>query len=174
MLHHMLQTQDGRTYRSLLDIGAGFGQYGRALRALDARHVYRGVDGAGNIESASGGFVQYAEFSLPLSLPRAHWVLSIDTAEHLPREAEMMYVRNLYAHACVGVIVSWANLIQGGSGHQNVHSTDYVQQTFEALGLFLDERLTRELRNQSDVDEPAFLVANFVAMRRRRRVVPCT
>ena len=174
VLHELLRGRGKRPFRSLLDLGAGMGQYGRALHALDARHRYAGYDGAGNIESASGGrFVRYAEFSLPLSLPRAHWVLSIDTGEHLPRAAEMMFMRNIYAHACVGVIISWANLIQGGSGHQNVHNPDYIRQTFEALDFDLDERLTHLLRNQSDVDEPPYLVENFVAMRRRRRIQPC-
>ena len=162
-----------RPFRSLLDLGAGLGQYGRALHALDPRHRYAAFDGAGNVDSATGGFVRYAEFSLPLSLPRAHWVLSIDTGEHVPREHEMMFIRNLHAHACVGVIISWASLAQGGSGHVNVHSTRYVQEGFEELGYALDEPLTQLLRNQSDVDEPAYRVSNFVAMRRRKRIQPC-
>lgn len=172
VLHELLRSDGGR-FRSLIDIGAGIGQYGRALHALDSRHRYAAFDGAGNAESASGGYVRYAELSLPLSLPRAHWALSIDTGEHVPREHERMFVRNLHTHACVGVIVSWASLRQGGSGHVNVHSTSYVQQTFEELGYVLDTQLTQLLRNQSDVDEPPHLVENFVALRRRRRLRPC-
>lgn len=175
VLHHLLRpSHNNRVRRSLLDLGAGLGQYGRALHALDAQHRYAAYDGAGNIEAATNGFVRYAEFSLPLSLPRAHWVLSIDTGEHVPREHEQLFIRNLHAHTCVGVIVSWADLPQGGTGHVNVHSPLYVQQSFEALGYELDRRITRLLRNQSDVGEPSYLVANFVAMRRRRRLAePC-
>jgi len=174
VLHDLCKKSHRRPRRSILDLGAGLGQYGHALHALDSRQQYNAFDGAGNVESATGGFVRYAEFSLPLSLPRAHWVLSIDTGEHVPREHEMMFLRNLHAHACIGVIVSWADLPQGGTGHVNVHSPAYVQQSFEALGYDLDRRLTYLLRNQSDVGEPAHLVANFVAMRRRRRLPePC-
>ena len=37
----------GGRYQSLLDLGAGVGQYGHQLPALDARHRYSGYDGAG-------------------------------------------------------------------------------------------------------------------------------
>ena len=107
----------------------------------------------------------FAELSLPLSLPRAHWALSIDTGEHVPRSGEMMLVRNLHAHSCVGVIVSWADLPQGGSGHVNLHSPRYVQAAFEGLGYALDERLTHLIRNQSDVGEPQHLVPSHRARR---------
>ena len=175
VLDMLLKSHDGRPVRSLIDLGAGLGQYGRALLALDPRHKYTAFDGAGNVASATSGFVKYAEFSLPLSLPKAHWALSIDTGEHVPREHEMMFIRNLHVHACVGVILSWADLIQGGSGHVNNHSPEYLIKSFEAIGYVHDERLTWLIRNQTDkeADETGLLVKTFIAMRRRKRLQPC-
>ena len=169
VLHDVLRPQDGRrsSYRSLLDLGAGLGQYGRALHALDPRHRYAGYDGAGNVANVTGGFVRFADMTLPLSLPPAHWVLSLDSGEHVPRAHEMMFVRNLHAHACVGVLLSWADLEQGGVGHVNCHSPQYLWERFEALGYVLDERLTRRLRNQSFADAGDGDVSKFLAMRRR-------
>ena len=116
VLHALLRPHEGRrSYRSLLDLGAGLGQYGRALLAIDPRHRYSGYDGAGNAANISSGFVRFADMTLALSLPRAHWVLSIDAGEHVPRPHEMSFVRNLHAHACIGVIISWADLSQVGA-----------------------------------------------------------
>lgn len=173
VLHSLLNGK--RSFRSLMDIGAGLGQYGRALLALDARHRYAGFDGAGNIVNASGGFVRYADVSLPLALPRAHWVMSIDAGEHVPREHEFMFFRNLHAHACVGVLVSWADLPQGGTGHVNVHSPQFVRERFEELGYSVDERLTARLRNASVADGDAGDgdSGKFVALRRHTPIEPC-
>jgi hypothetical protein len=129
------------------------------------------VAGAGNVLSASRGFVSFADLTLPLSLPRAHWVLAMDVGEHVPRAHEMMVVRNVHAHACHGVIIAWAPNWQGGAGHVNTHSAVYVQRSFEQLGYELDAGLTARLRNQTDGDDVS--ARNFVALRRQVRVHPC-
>ena len=43
---------------SIIDFGAGIGQYGHALLALQPRIDWRGFDGAGNVEEYTDGFVK--------------------------------------------------------------------------------------------------------------------
>jgi len=111
-------TAQPHVYDSLNDFGAGVGQYGHALRAVDMHIRWRGWDGAGNVAQWSRGFVQWFDLTLPtLSLPRADWVMCMEVAEHIPSEHEAAVVRNLHAHNCRGIILSWASLGQNGHNH---------------------------------------------------------
>ena len=132
--------------RSLNDFGAGIGGYGRALLAVDSRFRWSGYDGAGNIEEASNGFVRYFDLTTPLSLPRADYVMSLEVGEHVPRDKEMMVVRNLHAHNCKGIILSWAPPGKTGVGHVNTHSDKYLQGLFAELGYRVNRPVTRALR----------------------------
>lgn len=90
-----IQSVNGLAARdqSVNDFGAGMGSYGRALSSLSKTPFdYRGYDGAGNVEEAASGtgppgserLVHFFDLSLPLSLPRADWVLSVEVGEHIP------------------------------------------------------------------------------------------
>jgi len=134
-------------YFSLNDLGAGVGQYGQALRELDPAYLYRGYDGAGNVEAWSNGFVTWVDMSMPLSLPLADWVMSLDVGEHIPPAHEGMYLRNLHAHNCRGIIISWSPLGKPGNGHINNHRTAYIVERMRGLGYWHDTNLSRALRN---------------------------
>jgi hypothetical protein len=133
---------------SVSDFGAGVGQYGAYLvPRLGPRFTYRAYDGAGDIESYTNGFVKYADFTLPLpQLPVTDWVLSTEVGEHIPSQFEGMFLRNLHATNCRGVVLSWAVLGQGGEQHINNHSNDYVAAVFTDLGYTRDLELEAQLR----------------------------
>ena len=141
----------GGRYQSLLDLGAGVGQYGHQLPALDARHRYSGYDGAGDVENATSGFVAYADLSSAMRVPRADWVFSTEVGEHIPHGREYAFVSNLHAHACRGVVLSW-ELPSGprgkitGHGHVNCHTQQYIARLMSELGYALDGALTSDLR----------------------------
>lgn len=160
-------------YDSLADFGAGVGAYGHALLSYDPRIPYRGYDGAGNVELATSGFVQWFDLSLPLSLPRADWVLSLEVGEHLHQSLERQYVRNLIAHARKGVILSWANLKQPGYGHINNHSPSYLASLFSELGFRHDPNVSAALRAAASVKGNAqYWLAATVSAYVRRRYLP--
>lgn len=83
---------------SVADFGAGVGQYGHELRSRYLMARWQGYDGAGDVKNFTRGFVSFVDLTIPLALPRADWVLSLEVGEHVPREHEMMVVRNLHAH----------------------------------------------------------------------------
>lgn len=147
-IYHVLTS--GRTpdhYLSLSDFGAGVGQYGYALRSFDPKIRYRGYDGAGNIEAYTKGFLQWIDLTKPLALPRSDWVMSLEVGEHIHHADEGMFIRNLHAHNCVGVVLSWAVLGQGGHSHVNCHSKEYVDSLFADLGYEADTVMRERMQN---------------------------
>jgi hypothetical protein len=136
----------GRDGSSLNDFGAGVGQYGHYLLSQDPTIRYRGYDGASNVESVTNGFVQWFDLTVPLSLPVADWVISLEVGEHIPHKDEMNYVRNLHAHSCRGIIISWGNVLQGGHGHINNHRWSYIRDLFVELDYELDRELSDRMQ----------------------------
>ena len=97
------------------------------------------------VEEYTRGFVRFADLTLPnLALPRADWVVSLEVGEHVPRAHEQAFVRNLHAHACRGVLLSWA--CYGGHQHVNKRDNAYVITLFEALGYTYDAHASHLMR----------------------------
>ncbi|KAL3919496.1 MAG: hypothetical protein SGILL_003723, partial [Bacillariaceae sp.] len=123
---------------SVVEFGAGVGQLSVAVLPLLAKSTffkdYHRFDGAGNVEEISKGFVKYADLTLPLDVPKADWVVSLEVAEHIPAHYEGMVVRNLHRHNCKGILLSWGVLRQAGFNHINNHSNEAVVEIFKNLG----------------------------------------
>ena len=146
VLQELYRLVEKQGYRSILDLGAGVGQYGHSLRSRYGDAVwYRGFDGAGDVENYTNGFVRYVDLTLPFALRgRAEWVISLEVGEHVPRDYELMFVRNVHAHACNGVVLSWA--CYGGHQHVNKRSNEYVIALFEGLGYRYKKEATDRIR----------------------------
>lgn len=168
----------------LNDFGAGVGQYGRSLLAHRPAHAgsrhqdqYRGFDGSGNIRSWTDGLVRWFDLTMPaLALPRAQWVLSVEVGEHIPPEWEGVYLRNLHAHNCHGIILSWAAAGQRGQGHINNHGMRYVRGKLEGLGYRVNESLTERMgrgRPMQGMPIHDHLTRNLAVFERRQRISPC-
>jgi hypothetical protein len=134
----LLKKNNGK-YLSLIDFGAGVGQYGHALLAKDLNHRYMGYDGAGDVENYTGSFLSFFDLTIPLSLTRGDWLLCLEVGEHLPHEKEGEMIRNLHAHNKKGIILSWGMLGQLGHHHINNHSKKYIIKIFTQLGYIHDE-----------------------------------
>ena len=110
---------------------------------LDPHHRWRGYEGSGNIQEASRGFVHWADLSVHFNLPeRADWVMCLEVGEHVPTHLEGVLVRNLHAHNCRGLVLSWGGLGQAGLRHINNHSPRYLHQLLSELGYRLEPHLT--------------------------------
>jgi hypothetical protein len=135
---------------SINDFGAGVGQYKHAILSKLPDVMWESYDGAGNTEEYTKGFVHFVDLTLPLELPKADWVVSLEVGEHVSGNYEGMVIRNLHHHNCKGVILSWAVLGQGGHSHVNNHSNDYIISLFKELGYKEDLDLKDKLRNPED------------------------
>lgn len=130
--------------QSVLDVGAGSGQYGRYFEHHRTSTHYTAIDGALNVEAFTDGFVQWADLVLPYHRPGgpADWVVSLEVGEHIPARYEAAYFANLHRNNRCGVVLSWAVPGQSGRGHVNCRDNGYVAGEMRKLGYVLDEAAT--------------------------------
>ena len=133
--------------RTVTELGAGLGCYAVFLAQCGAA-VVAAVDGATGVEALTGGRVAHWDLTTPMEA-RADWLLSLEVAEHIPREFEAAFVDNVARNALCGAVLSWAVPGQGGSGHVNERPDDYVRALMASRGLVRHERLSEGLRNAS-------------------------
>ena len=89
--------------------GDGPGRYKQLLMDSGLLKGYDAYDGAPFSEKTSEGRVQYLDLTLPqYGLPLYEWVISLEVAEHIPRDYENIYLDNIVRYAKEGVILSWA------------------------------------------------------------------
>ncbi len=163
---------------SLLDIGAGSGQYGayfHELRRSGRADVpaWRGVDGAANIESFTlrrgppGARVRHANICdaarARAPAERADWVMSLEVGEHLPSSCLGTYRELLHRSNRRGILLSWARPGQGGRCHVSLREPAWVVSSFESLGYAVDHPATEQARSAADLK---WMQHNFLVLRR--------
>lgn len=152
LANKILRRPDGSCCDSLIDMGAGVGQIGHALRAQLPNIEYFGVDGGGNVEDFTKGYVKFGDLTRPLGFKPMDWVLSSEVGEHIPNQYEKQVIANLHAHNCKGIVLTWAIPGQWGKGHVNCHSNDYLIEIFKELGYRKNDDLSAALRANHTVN----------------------
>ena len=154
-----------RTQQTILDLGAGVGQYGRELMAHNKTwgNQYMAFDGAVNVDKFTDGFVKNANLGIEQNLPVADWVLSLEVGEHIDHLMEDQYVQNLHMSNRKGIILSWAILGQNGVRHINNHSPEYIMNRFKRLDYTFDNKTTTKLR--ADAHLPWFKHSIYIFRR---------
>lgn len=136
--------------KSVASFGEGPGAYKRLILKTGLIRKFDAYDGAPYSEEITNGEVKYLDLSIPqYDLPICDWGLSLETAEHIPKEFESIYLENIIRHVRYGVIMSWAVVGQGGLGHVNCRSLEYVEDKMRSYRFFLDKTATRLLRDNS-------------------------
>lgn len=120
--------------RTVIDFGAGLGQYDTGWRAKGL--VVHAYDGAEGIEEFTNGSVTWLDLSEPVfdEVPHADWVVSLEVGEHIEAQYEQTFIDNVCSHALKGVILSWAVPGQGGHHHVNMRTNEYVAQQLRLRG----------------------------------------
>jgi len=111
-------------YKTIIDIGCGDGAYTKRLRK--AGFLCCGYDGSPETISMSEGACAIADFSQPVDLGKFDLVLCLEVGEHVPKEYEQIFLDNVCKSSKNYVILSWAIKGQGGTGHVNEQSNEYV------------------------------------------------
>jgi len=145
---------------SVLDLGAGQGQYGYFFYADGERRKAQGLapgvtkwvgyDGAVNIKSYTGGRVEKSDFTAPKFRPASgasfDWTMSLEVGEHIPAgPGSDTFVDNLVANTVCGLVISWGFPGQGGTGHVNELPPKEVVAKFESRGLKYDAPLSKAM-----------------------------
>ena len=141
--------------KSINDFGAGVGQYGVSIRRkFQEKLLYRGYDGAGDVDIYTQGFINYYDLTIPMKLPVADWVLSFETGHLIPVHKEGMMIRNLHAHNCKGILISWGGQENADDFESNnLHDEDYLVDLFTNLGYFHDVLETERFRQNWTPEE---------------------
>ena len=155
--------------QSVTELGAGVGRYARAIWALGSVTSYTAYDGMPDVEERSNHWVRHADLASECKPRRSDWVLSLETAEHIPLEFQEAFLRNIDLANRRGVVISWSvwNASTGSSahGHVNAKQVMEVQDIFKARGYYFDALATRRLRVHSTL---AYLAKRLLVFKRER------
>jgi len=133
---------------NLLDLGCGTGFYSDYIKNNSkvclVAHCY---DGNPNTPELTLGRCKVADLSVYQYLGYYDWVLSLEVGEHIPEKYEHIFINNITRHARMGVILSWAIPGQGGDGHVNCRTNEYIRSKITREGLKFDINSTQFLRD---------------------------
>ena len=109
----------------VVDFGCGNADYARRLQA-EGKNV-DAFDGNPNTPEMTNGFAKVIDLSVPFDLEKKYeCVISLEVGEHIPKNREQDYLDNLDRHCKQCLILSWALPGQGGDGHVNEQSNEYI------------------------------------------------
>ena len=132
---------------SVLDLGCGTGVYTKQL--LENGIKSEGFDGNPNTPLISKGLCGVADLTQPQQFSKKDWVLCLEVGEHIPKEYESTFIKNITSSATKGIVLSWAIPNQPGDGHVNCQTNEYVISLLESLGYSYDETSSNTLKSSS-------------------------
>ena len=145
-----------KNIKSVADFGCGTGAHVAALN--NAGITAEGFDGNPETEKLSNEHCSVLNLAEPFNLNKKFdFVLSLEVAGHIPEEYETVYLDNIERHvktkdnALTGIIISWASPGQAGLGHVNCRSVEYVREKLTSRGFKVNNWMTRELKNASNL-----------------------
>jgi len=131
--------------QSVVDLGCGMGSYVRHFSREGLRAI--GLDGNPSTPQLSKGACGVLDLSVIAEVAEpCDWVLSLEVGEHLPKVYEAAFMENLNRFNTQGMVLSWALEGQGGTGHVNEQSNDYIKAKICALGYVNDANAEASLR----------------------------
>lgn len=133
--------------KTVYDFGCGNGFYVSYFRSSGIDCL--GFDGYPKTQELTSGMCGVLDLSKKIDLPKRDWVISLEVGEHIPVDKEAVFISNLTRHCREGVIVSWAIPGQGGEGHVNERSNEYIIDRFIERGFSEATFRSRELRQSS-------------------------
>ncbi|RNA36869.1 SAM dependent methyltransferase [Brachionus plicatilis] len=114
--------------KKVASFGDGPGLYKEIFIFLKDVQSYDAFDGAPFCEETSNNNVKFLDLTVPVyHLLPFDWIISLEVAEHIPKEYEDTYIDNLVRHAREGIIISWATPGQGGLSHLNEKDFEEVK-----------------------------------------------
>ena len=103
-------------------------------------------------EATTDNRVKFLDLSVPIYHLEAYdWIISLEVAEHIPKQYELVYVDNLVRHAKEGIILSWAKI--GQDGHSHVNNKDFadVKILMEERGFYHNASATEIIKSKASI-----------------------
>jgi hypothetical protein len=130
----------------IIDIGCGNGSYTKHFLENDL--FCMGYDGSPLTTEITNGMCFITDFSKPQYDLKFDLAFCLEVGEHIPKEYESIFIDNI-CRASNYVIMSWAVIGQGGNGHVNCQSNEYIISEFKKRGYEYDEAGSMFLRMKS-------------------------
>lgn len=131
--------------RRVHDLGCGNGEYVRRMRQVGIDVL--GFDGN---PFTFPGVIPNIDLTVPFVADcAADYVISLEVGEHIPPAAASTYIDNVCHNAKFGIVLSWAVPGQGGRGHVNERSNDWVIGEMMRRGWIYDFPSASHLRSIS-------------------------
>ena len=154
---------------TVTELGAGVGLYQQA--ALDTGNVlsWTAYDGMPDIETLTQGRVWWADLSVrqEARIVRSDYAMSLEVAEHIPKEYQDNFVAKLDLANRHGLVISWSRWGSkaSGHGHVNPRSPAEVREIFRVKGYYEDTKASSALRHCATF---VFLKETLMVFTRRR------
>jgi SAM-dependent methyltransferase len=142
LVHFAKQRNVTKTY----DFGCGPGKYVANFRKYDIDTT--GYDGNPITSQIPNCYVQ--DLTTDFQLPPVNFLLCLEVCEHVPKEFEDALLNTIDRHVNPGgtLVLSWAVVGQGGTGHVNCQNNDYVVKKFKSLNYTYNSTQSMHLRAQ--------------------------
>jgi hypothetical protein len=132
---------------SIIDLGCGTGAYTKYFRKGVKS---TGVDGNPLTKATAGDDFLIRDLSKPF-YAKFDWVFSVEVGEHIPKEFESTFIRNLVGCCTTGIVISWAIPGQDGDGHTNCQPNEYIVERLKSYNFCLDNEASASLRASSSL-----------------------
>ncbi len=130
---------------TLLDLGCGLGHYCDYF--LNHGIYADGYDGNPYTLELTNGKYNILDLSNVINLNKKYdCVLSLEVGEHIPKEYEDVFIKNIVNHSNKYIILSWAIEGQCGLGHVNCKNNDYIKKIMFKYGFISCEKTQDMLR----------------------------
>lgn len=134
----------------IVDFGCGPGRYVRHFRKSGLNCI--GYDGNPNTPEYTDGVCKVLDLSENFELDKVfQCVMSLEVGEHIPKKYEQIYINNLVKHTSDFLLLSWAVPGQGGDGHVNCQTNEYIINEVCSRGFVLDSNLANRIRSSSSL-----------------------
>lgn len=134
----------------MVDLGAGLGWYCPIVSNYSK--VCDEYDGSVNIEEATNGRVKYLNLAEEINIECNYdYAMSIEVAEHIPKEFENVYLNNVVKCAKEGIVITWATIGQAGHFHVNNKAKEDVVKLVESKGLKYDDSKSKHLADEETI-----------------------
>jgi len=136
---------------TIVDFGCGNADYIKQL--ISEGFECEAYDGNPNTPEMTDGIGKVLDLSKRFDLGKKFdYVISLEVAEHIPKEYEEIYIDNLIRHTDYYLITSWGVKGQGGDGHVNEQDNDYVLNLYNKKGMVYQKEISEALRNIATLD----------------------
>jgi hypothetical protein len=136
--------------QSVADLGCGTASYVQAFRKVNINAD--AYDGNPNTPELTNNVGKVLDLAVPFKFKKPYdWIMSLEVAEHLPKQFEDIYIQNLHNNNQSGIVLSWALEGQQGWGHYNERNNDYVKAKMTKLGYTNDVAAEEILRKSAAI-----------------------